>query len=299
MSSAIGLNLIASVVFGVVFSLVAGRVQTPAIEDNMKEGFAQLSHDLHGSLVVTNRLFLPNAAYPPEDPSPSRSFGSAYNLDLTNSMRQTSTFMSYTLSGRQLGVRLLQAPRPPQRVKLALLDPTNRGAIISNTTANIPGDIARRSPEEMISSYQSVFFQSLVALFDCRVFCPIEIVYHNDVLDYRYVLLDDAVYLTWYKGPMSEGRETPESYRFASDAFVFKTLRSVLTRRFHTAGTMLSFRADDNDGVIVDHLSSLRGASVTPNEIRNLRKEYKAYSQPLSIYLQRIARMEGDDQHPG
>ena len=81
----------------------------------------------------------------------------------------------------------------------------------------------------------------------------------TDTAVYRYVMLDESVYVSWYHSAQSAHMEMPETYRFGKDSFIYSTLRMDLMRKFEISAHKVVFDAADDDGVLIDHLARLTG----------------------------------------
>ncbi|MFD0545700.1 hypothetical protein ACFQ1B_25000 [Streptomyces mexicanus] len=60
----LGLNLIASVIFAVIFSWLSGRVQEASLQESLEDSFTEFSNKLTATVAQGNADFLPNALYP-------------------------------------------------------------------------------------------------------------------------------------------------------------------------------------------------------------------------------------------
>lgn len=282
--SSIGLNLIAAVIFAVVFSVLSNRLQDRSIEENLEEGLEDLQRRLTAALAANNQAFLPSATYPALDPGAN--FGDAYNRDLTTSLESSSTFAFQGPSARFVAARLLKARHYPQQIKVVMLDPSNRKAIARRAAdrthwPNLQG----RSPGALEAELCEELIINITSLFDCRRICPVELLYHGDTAVYRYAMCDDAVYLSWYHGPQSAGREMPESYRFGVTSFWYRALRLDLLRKFEVSDRVVRFEPTDDDEVLRAHLTELLNRTVELEDLSRWRALHAKQTGGFSAYL--------------
>ena len=287
--SSVGLNLIAAVIFAVVFSVASNRIQERSLEENLADGLDELRHDLVAALAANNRSFLPSASYPALDPGAS--FGDAYNRDLTLSLERSNTFFFQGPSARLVAARLRKLRHYPQQIKIVMLDPGDRRALARRAADRVLWPASQGRPVAAIEEeLREELIVNVVALFDCRQICPIELLYHGDTAVYRYVLCDEAVYLSWYHGLRSSGMEMPESYRFGIQSFPYQSLRLDMLRKFEISDRKVRFDPTDDDTSLCTHLAQLLGQPVGPADVARWRAAHDEQSESFSGYLDELYR---------
>jgi hypothetical protein len=292
-SSSIGLNLIGSVVFAIMFALLANWVQDRNVQETISEGFGELTDRVTQNMARTNRLFLPAKRY--EALNPTDSFGDDYNLDLTVELEDTGFFAFYGPSARYVAARLLATRHHPQQIRVAMIGPANRRAISRRASDRASWLKSQGQPiEEIGRQLEDELLMNIVSLFDCRRLCPIEILYNDDTAVYRYVMLDQSVYVSWYHSAQSAQMEMPESYRFGKDSFVYSTFRMDLMRKFEISTDKVIFEAGDDDAVLIAHLRGLTGRTITDEDLDRWRTEQRRDSAAFLGYL---TTLYGDLHH--
>nr|WP_042195207.1 hypothetical protein [Kibdelosporangium sp. MJ126-NF4] len=286
-SSAIGLNLIASVVFALMFVALANWVQDRNVQDTIRDGFGELGDRITENMTATNRLFVPQKKY--EALNPTNSFGDEYNRDVTQDLEESDFFAFYGPSARYVAARLLAARHHPQQVRISMIGPANvrairRRAYDRRSWARPEG----LSIDRIQGDLRNELIFNLVALFECRQICPIEILFNDDTAVYRYVMLDKAVYVSWYHSPNSAQMEMPESYRFSRESFVYSTFRMDLMRRFEISDDKVVFEANQDDSFLVDTLGRITGRMVTQPELSRWRAEHLSDSASFSAYMDKL-----------
>ncbi|GAA3048183.1 hypothetical protein [Actinokineospora globicatena] len=283
-SSSVGLNLFASVVFALMFAALANWVQDRHTQDTIAESLEEFAGRVTADLARTNRMFLPAKHY--DALNPTTSFGDDYNRDLTVDLESTVFFAFYGPSARYVAARLLAARHHPQQIRVAMINPGNRRAISRRAADRLSWLRSRGQPIEAIEAeLEDELLMNLVSLFDCRKICPVEVLYNDDTAVYRYAMVDQSVYVSWYHSPASARMELPESYRFAKDSFLYSTLRMDLMRKFEISDHKVLFDASHTDTVLIDHLTSLTGRDITPADLVRWRAAQVQDSASFRSYL--------------
>lgn len=281
-SSAVGLNLIASVLFALVFVTLTNWVQDRNLQETISEGFGDLTDRLAQNVSRANQLFLPAKRY--EALNPTDSFGDAYNRDLTVDIEESSTFAFDGPSARYVAARLLTARHHPQQIRIAMISPANRRAISRRAADRRSWPKSQGLPVEQIErDLEDELLMNLVSLFDCRRLCPIEILYYNHTAVHRYVMLDQAVYVSWYHSPQQ--MEMPESYRFGKESFIYLAFRMDLARKFEMSTDKVVFDASHGDGDLIEHLRMQTGRSFTADDLKRWRAEQREDVAPFRGFL--------------
>jgi hypothetical protein len=284
--SAVGLNLIASVIFAVIFSVLSNRVQERSLDESIEQGFAEAYSRLSGEIARTNSTFLPVAVYDPLNPTGD--FGDPFNRDVTRSLEASGFFAFQGPSARFVATRLLKSRRYPQQVKIAMLSPGNQLAISRHASDRIfwPGS-GGKTAQDIARALRNELVVNVVSLFDCRNICPIDLLYYEDTAVYRYVMLDDAVYLSWYHSKRSVAMEMPESFQFASESFLYQSLRMDVMRRFEISQSKVHFEASQEDDFLIEHLSNVINERITSSDLAQWRNSYLEQSKSFAEYLEK------------
>lgn len=286
----LGLNLVASVIFAVIFSILSTRIQEGGLEESLKESFGQYSAEMIAAVSDGNREHLPIALYPPVDPTPD-AFGDRFNIDMTKSLDVTNFYAFRGLTARYVLPRLAASNHYPSQVRIAMLSPGDTRAISRRAADRKPWvRMAGKSLAQLQSELRQELIASVVSLFEYRRFCPVELLYVEDTAVYRYEMFDDSVFISWYHGPQSQGKELPESLRFSAGSFWYKALYLDLTRRFDISSQKVTFTHDQDDDFLMTHLSGVLGQSVTQDDIEKWRLAHEASVKDFSDYLRTVYR---------
>ncbi|MFF0434234.1 hypothetical protein ACFYU9_18645 [Streptomyces sp. NPDC004327] len=276
--SAIGLNLVASVIFAVLFSLLSQRIQERATDQTLKEGLDRFSVSVTAELSKGREEFLPMAVYPAVEPTPGDGFGDRFNIDMTHSLERTGFYAFRGPSARYVAARLRRARHFPHQVTVAMLSPGDARSITRRAADRRRwATSAGQTAEQLEEALRLELIQSVVSLFDYRRYCPVSLLYTEDPSVYRYEMFDDSVYISWYHSDASEAKEMPETIRFGKDAFVYRVFQLDLARRFGISSQTVTFTATDDEEVLKRHLAGVTGAPVDDADLARWRAGHEAY----------------------
>nr|WP_285552525.1 hypothetical protein [Streptomyces hygroscopicus] len=286
--SSIGLNLVAGVIFAVIFTLLSNRAQEQNLEGTLKEGLDQFSARLAAELSRGRREFLPTARYEPVEPADG-GYGDPFNVDMTESLERTGYYAFRGPSARYVAARLRCSSHFPQQVTVAMLSPGDT-QMIARRAADRRNwrRFAGQSARELEDGLRDELVMCVVSLFDYRRYCPVKLLYTEDTAVYRYEMFDDSVFVSWYHAHGAEALEMPPSYRFGSESFLYKTLRLDLTRRFDISRHKVTFTAEQDDDFLMRHLADLTGGPVTEQDLAHWRAEYDRRTADFTSYMSTI-----------
>jgi hypothetical protein len=282
--STIGLNVVSSVVFAVVFSTLGSGIQSRNLEESIDELFERHSDRLTKLITENNRTFYPSVQYPP-----STDFDKLFNRDLTNSLEQSNNYFFRGPSPRYLPARIAAAKRGPSRVYVAMLDPRSSKALTRRAVDRQQRTGSRnKSIDELVTELRDELLMSVVALFDCRLKCPIQLIYTPDTSVTRSEILDDSIFISWYHGPSSPGANFPETLRFSVGTLIYETLKLDVSRQFEVSDTTAVFDSSCNDDELLKHLGQVCGQPVTREDIARWRASYSKFIQPFANTLRSL-----------
>jgi hypothetical protein len=194
-ASAIGLNLIASVLFALIFSYISGNIQERLLLERIEGLIGETSQELLGKLAGYQAHYMPAATY-----GAGEQWHRAYNDDVTTSLLGSALYAFRGTSAKYVASRLRRAPRGTIRhVDIVMLDP--RSDRVLQARAAIKQDQTSTSKEvpELAEDIKNEILMSVVALFNCRHSYRLKIAFVADVAATRIELFDDAAYISWYQ----------------------------------------------------------------------------------------------------
>lgn len=290
--SSIGLNLVASVIFALIFSWFSGGVQQRILLDTLREeqrGAANtlndtvegISRELFRKLAGYEKRYMPEAVY-----SSSNEFDRDFNMAVSDSIENTSTYSFRGTSAKYVAVRLGIASNKPRQVKVSVLHPGHRN-VLSRRAADRAqhSDSKGKSLDSLIDDIKNEILMSLVALYDNRYYCDIEVVFAQESSVTRIELLDDALYLSWYRGPSSTEARFPETLRFQRGTFLYDVQAQELHRPFQIAKQSFHPKSDMGEGELLTFLSDLTGDSIGSEQLDAWRSDFIDFSVQISECL--------------
>ncbi len=270
----LGLNLIASVIFAVIFSWLSGRVQEASLQESLEDSFTEFSNKLTATVAQGNADFLPNALYPPAESDERRVRHPLQCGHDAQPGRDGILCLSRPPSARYVAARLRASNHYPQQVKVAMLSPGDTMAIQRRAADRVYWErFEGKDIQQLEEELRQELIWSVVSLFDYRRFCAVDLMYVEDTAVYRYEMFDDSVYISWYHGAQSHAKEMPESLRFPANSFLYKTLQLDLVRRFEISNNKVTFTRAQNDDFLAQHLAELLGEPVDQSDIDRWRQE--------------------------
>ncbi|MEO3862424.1 hypothetical protein [Acrocarpospora sp. B8E8] len=302
--SSIGLNLIASVIFAVVFSWLSGNVQQRILLENVRAEQArslaaqesatqsmlakvsELSTELFVKLAGYEGRFMPQATYDASDDPVV-----AFNKDISRSLEQSSSYAFRGTSAKFVPIRLKKAPRGSLRsVKIIMLDPRSRPVLNARAAERMEQKNSNNgSIDAMIEDIKEEIFMSVIALYDCRLFCSPEIVFVQETTATRIELFDDAIYLSWYQGPESTTKRFPETLKFGRDTFLFRVFAQDFHRRHSLEDSVLRLTRETTESELMQQLSALIGRSCTSSDLVKWRAAHAHFAQSVEAFLDNSA----------
>ncbi|MFJ4623874.1 hypothetical protein [Streptomyces sp. NPDC088812] len=282
--SSLGLNLVASVVFALIFSFFSTERQERALGENLDDQFSELSRALLVQIAETQRTYMPNRRYPATD-----SFDPDFNRDLNTSIASTASYVFRGPSARYVATRLAHVHHNPASVRISMVDPSDESALYRRAAdRRLWPSSSGKSNAQLRDEMQDEILMSIVALFDYRHVCPVEIIYTADPSVYRMEMTDDAVYISWYHADASLAKEMPESLRFQNGTFLYGLLQLETRRLFELSKKGVTFSSAQGDDYLEEHLRTVSGRNVVSTEISAWRAEHTRYTAPFADYLRNL-----------
>lgn len=288
--AALGLNLIAAAVFGLIFAVISSRSQQVALEENFEESLNTMKDALLRGIAEHNRLYLPQAQYIAAD-----DFDQTFNRDLMHSIGSSAFYGFRGPSPRYLPARIRISARHPQEIRVCMLDPRLRNVVARRAADRRMRPSERgKTVEQIIGELREELIMSVVALFDIRQICPVDVVYTEELGTSRVELFDEVAYLTLYHSALSAGRAFPESIRFAAGSLMYDLCKLDINRRNEISQRRIRFHSDLEDADLLAHLGELTGAPTSQEELERYRDLYATFSQSFVSHLQQVS-----GAHPG
>ncbi|MGV9614310.1 hypothetical protein [Nocardia xishanensis] len=283
-ASAIGLNLVASAIFATFFALIATRSQDQNLQATLRESFAAMSDQVIDRAFQANSTYLPQRTYPA-----TTGFDPVFNRDMQQAMAGSTLYACSGPNPWYVPARLRQSDNPPDQVVVRMISPAFDKAVRRRVADRRLLPRLRGVPmDEMIRDYRDSLLTALVALFDCRDICPIDVVFAEDSAVTRHEICDNGVFIAWYRGPDSQTKTFPHALRFSSDALLYKTLRLDILRAREIADHVLAFRAATTEADLIAALAACTGSLLDPDDIARRRSKYATESAAFVRHLRSL-----------
>jgi hypothetical protein len=293
--SSIGLNLVASVFFALVFSWLSGTIQERILLANLRDEYRDaakgqadqverletklesLSEGLFGRLAGYESTYMPEATY-----DASVEPESAFNRDIRESLSSTYNYAFRGTSAKFVPLRLRTSPRRNlAKLQIVMLDPESDKVLKARAAERVQQRRTDGRPDksidEVIRDIRDEILMSLVALFDQRHVCDMEIALVREPAVTRLEVFDDAIYLSWYRGPQSTEVPFPETFRFRRGSFMYQVYAPEIRRRYEVADQALRLHRDTEEDELMTFLGRLTGKAVGRDELDVWRRKYETF----------------------
>jgi hypothetical protein len=280
----IGTGLAASIIFAVIYTIFANREFSELIRAEITEQLTDHMNEILHDIKQLNELFLPTDQYPA-----TREFDPRFNRDITSDICHSSSYFFRGTSAKYVPARLHAADHHLELAQVILLDPRDRSAIEARAADR------RRRPEhdgkaraEIEQEIRNEILLALVALFDCREQCDIEIGLSATTSPVRIEIFDRAVYTSLYRSAESLRNTHPETVRFSRDSQPYLIFEDECRRQMQLATLRRRFTTRDTDSDLIDFASALGFAGVGQAELEHERQKYRAFIAPFISALATI-----------
>jgi len=277
----IGAGLAASIIFAVIYTIFANREYTEMIRAEIADQLADHLNDILRQIRQLNQLFLPTDQYPA-----TKGFDQRFNRDLTRDMCRSTFYFFRGTSAKYVPARLRLCDHHLDVAQVMLLDPRADGTIEARAMDR------RRRPEydgknlgEIKEEIKGEILLALIALFDCRDQCDIEVGFSATTSPVRIEVFDDAIYTSLYRSAESERNTHPETARFGRDSQPYQIFRDECRRQLQLATSRRRFTTRDTDVDILEFVSSLGFVGIGLTELDEQRERYKVFIMPFSNIL--------------
>jgi hypothetical protein len=274
----IGAGLAASIIFAVIYTIFANREYAELIRAEIADQLAGQLNDILHHIKQLNQLFLPTDQYPA-----SKDFDPRFNRDLTRDMCQSAFYFFRGTSAKYVPARLRISDHHLEVAQVILLDPQD------DTTIEARAMDRRRRPGyegktlvEIEDETRGEILLALIALFDCRDQCDIEIGFSSITSPVRIEVFDNAIYTSLYRSTESQRNTHPETARFGRDSQTYQIFRDECRRQLQLASSRKRFTTRETDADLCEFVSSLGFVGVGLTELDEQREKYRTFIAPFS-----------------
>ena len=277
----IGAGLAASIIFAIIYTVLANREYAELIRSEIETQLEDHLTDILHHIKQLNQLFLPTDQYPA-----TKDFDPRFNKDLNRDLCRSTFYFFRGTSAKYVPARLRVCDHRLEVAQVILLDPRDNATIEARARDH------RRRPEYEGKALEAIEEQirdeillALVALFDCRDQCDIEIGFSTSTSPVRIEVFDNAIYTSLYTSADSQRNTHPATARFSRDSQTYQIFRDECRRQLQLASCRRRFTTGENDQDLSDFVASLGFTDIGSAELVQQREEYRAFSSPFSETL--------------
>jgi hypothetical protein len=279
----VGAGLAASIIFAVIYTIFANREYAELIRTEISDQLADHLNNILHHIKQLDQLFLPTDQYPA-----TRDFDARFNRDLTHDLCNSSFYFFRGTSAKYVPARLRISDHHLEVSQVILLDPRDDATIEARAIDR------RRRPDsqgktlpEIEKEIQGEILLALIALYDCRDQCDIEVGFSTTTSPVRIEVFDNAIYTSLYKSPESRRNTHPQTARFSKDSQTYQIFREECRRQMQLASSRRRFTTSDSDLDLCGYLSSLGFVGLGLTELEEQRYKYRTFIAPFQAPLQR------------
>jgi hypothetical protein len=284
--STIGLGLISAALSALLISGINTRVQERILLEKIGDEFSTLATRITDNAAELNN-YVPIGQY-----AATEDFNPNFNRAITNALETSSLYYFRGTTAKYVPARLqraAQVARVPNQVKVVMLDVKAVKAVRRKA-----GDLKKRhstgemSTEVLMDQIIDETLMSLVALFDCRHLCSIEIGLNPASGLTRVELFDSSVFISWYANPAVARLYFPETMKFKAESYMHEYQRLELLRRVEICDHKVTFDSNQEEDDILDILTNIAARRVTRDEVEAWRV---SYDQMIESFLDQLRRI--------
>jgi len=277
----VGAGLAASIIFAVTYTIFANREYSELIRSEIATQLADHLNNVLHQIRQLDRFFLPIDQY-----SATKEFDSRFNRDLTRDLCNSTFYFFRGTSAKYVPARLDLCDHHLEVCQVILLDPRDRATMEARAVDR------RKRPEsggksraEIEREIRREILLALVALFDCRDQCDIEVGFTTTTSPVRIEVFDSAIYTSLYRSPESQRNTHPETARFGKDSQTYLIFRDECRRQLLMASSRKRFTTSQSDQYLCEYITSLGYSGVDEAELEVQRDEYAKFIVPFKSAL--------------
>jgi hypothetical protein len=280
----IGTGLAASIIFAFIYTLFANREFKELIRVEIAEQLRDHLNDTLGQIGHLNELFLPTDQYPA-----AQEFEERFNKNLTEDLCDSSSYIFRGTSAKYVPARISECNHDLQDVRVLLLDPTDLDTMDARARdRQLRPENTGKTRLRIEEDIRNEILLALVALFDCRGICDIQVGFTTSTSPVRIEIFDHAIYTSLYRTRESPRSNHPAAVRFADNSQTYQIFHEELRRQFQLSSAQKTFQARDGDEDLCEYLASLGYTEVGAVELDAQRQAYRAFIAPFKQFLREI-----------
>jgi len=274
----IGAGLAASIIFAIIYTIFANREYAELIRSEIEGQLTGHLNNILHHVKQLNQLFLPTDQYPA-----GREFDPRFNRHLNTDLCHSNFYFFRGTSAKYVPARLKICDHHLEVAQVVLLDPRDSDTIEARAKDRRRRPEYEGKPLDVIAGeIRGEILLAVVALFDCRDQCNIEIGFSTTTSPVRIEVFDHAIYTSLYTSADSERNTHPETARFSQDSQTYQIFRDECRRQLQLASCRRVFTTRENDRDLSEFAASLGFTGVGPDELDRQRELYRTFIAPFA-----------------
>ncbi|MES9541660.1 hypothetical protein [Actinomadura sp. NPDC000600] len=282
----IGTGLAASIMFAVIYTVLGNREYAELIRKEIATQLVDHHVTMLEQITQLNELFLPRSIYPP-----AAGFDQRFNRDLISDICSSREYIVRSTSAKYVPARIRHCDHNLEVVRVLMVDPRDRLAIEARAQDR------RKRPEEAGRDLSSIKHQikseilsSVVALFDSREHCEVEVGVVAGTSALRIELVDDAIYTALYRSPESLRSMHPETVRYGKSSQLYEIFKDECRRQLRWAQPIKRFTSGDDDDVLLAYLAGIGFSALESADLARIREDYEKFIANYATEIKKIGR---------
>lgn len=270
-------SLIASIGFAVIFTLLANKEFHELIRHEITQGARSISN------TVTKEI---NELYIAHNPSgiymATTGIDRVFNADLTKDLKSSSFYLFRGISAKYVPCRVMSSRHHLSVLKVVILDPRDSRSVgLRARDRNRNPKYSGKSMEFLADEIRKEIYMSVVALFDCRYTCPVEIAYGVGTSVVRFEIFDEALYMSLYHTDRASELHYPETIRYSNNSVLYNLYRLDTFREFELSEKQIKFNSGASEAMLLNHLREM-GLEYPQQKVEEYRREFQLFSDAFT-----------------
>lgn len=241
-------------------ALLKEQIRT-VVTDVQKEAYTQMARQFP--------KLLPSGYFPPSNLS-----NPDFERELAETIAQTRNYFFRGVTARHVPIYLERTKPSNLHATILMLDPREQPYLQLYVNDRF-GDASMSSDERaaLLGRVKRESYSAIVALFDVRHLCPIEIKLHRGPVYYRAEILDDRCFVAYYVG--SPRTTYAVTYTYERGTFFYEAFYKDAFHCLQLDGPSIEFNGQSQEDELAKFLVAA-GCDVPAEE---LRREFNAFKE--------------------
>jgi hypothetical protein len=268
----IAASLIASTIFAWVFNFFANKEFVRLIKEEISDEGCIIASNVIDEISHFYSSYIPSSVY-----MPTSGVDIDFNRDLEKDLRESNVYLFQGVSAKYVSARVKHSNHNISVLKTIILNPLDIRSISIRANDRLKNP-KYRDQSNVSDEIKNEIYMSVIALFDCRMTCTVEIAYCLGTSVARLEIFDEALYVSLYHTDKAQLREFPETLRYSKKSMQYNLHRMDSFREFDVAERKVTFDRETKEDELVKHLKEIGMNPVNAHIIMKYRERHKAFS---------------------